>query len=238
MYKYDLHVHTSACSCCGVSTPEEQVKAYAEKGYNGIVITDHFVCGCNRTPVPQTLSWCERVDMYSTAYERAAKAAENYDSFKAFFGAEYSYAGGHDLLFYGLHKEFLYKHPEIEGMPVEKLCELLQKAGCIVVQAHPFRDREYNDRSVKPELYCADGVEIFNSCNYDEENKKALEYALANNKIMTSGGDIHNANDPRIGLAGIFTENPVESLDEFVKVLKNGDYSLCIKGENRTLQSL
>lgn len=235
MYKYDLHVHTSVSSCCGKSTPEEQVKAYAEKGYNGIVVTDHFICGYNGTPIPRKLPWKERVDRYYKAYECAAKAAEEYESFRAFFGAEYSYAGGHDILFYGLHREFLYEHPEIEYMPVENMCKLLQSAGCLVVQAHPFRNREYNDRSVKPELYCADGAEIFNSCNYEEENQRAYDYAVKYKKIMTSGGDIHNANDERIGLSGIFTDNQVESIDELVDILKSGNYSLCVKGEKHDL---
>ena len=232
MFKYDLHVHTSACSCCGVSTPEEQVRTYFEKGYNGIVIADHFICGRNATPIPRELPWRERVDMYYTAYERAAKASEAYDNFRVFFGAEYTYAGGHDILFYGLKKEFLYEHPEIEGMAVEDICSLLQENGCLAVQAHPFRDREYNDRSVQPELYCADGVEVYNSCNFEEENQKALDYALKNGKLMTSGGDIHNAADGRIGLAGIFTEKPIESIDGLVTILKSGNYSLCVKGEN------
>ncbi len=236
MYKYDLHVHTSVSSCCGQSTPEEQVKAYAEKGYNGIVITDHFICGCNGTPVPKKLPWRERVDMYYTAYERAAKAAEEYEGFRAFFGAEYSYAGGHDILFYGLNREFLYGHPELEGMPVEDICKLLQNAGCLVIQAHPFRDREYNDHSVRPELYCADGAEIFNACNFDEENQKAYDYAVKYGKIMTSGGDIHNANDGRIGLAGIFTEKPIESIDDLVNILKSGNYSLCVDGKIKALK--
>ena len=235
MYKYDLHVHTNVSSCCGQSTPEEQVKAYAEKGYNGIVITDHFICGCNATPVPRELPWRERVDRYYTAYQRAAKAAEEYEGFKVFFGAEYSYAGGHDILFYGLHREFLYEHPEIEGMPVEDICKLLQNAGCLVVQAHPYRKREYIDPTVQPELYCADGVEIYNSCNYDEENEKAFEYARSFNKLMTSGGDIHEANSDRIGKAGIFTEKPIEDIDELVKILKGGNFSLCIKGQVKSL---
>ena len=236
MYKYDIHVHTNACSCCGQSTPEEQVKAYAENGYNGIVVTDHFIFGCNNTPIPKDLPWKERIDRYYTAYERAAKAAEAYENFRVFFGAEYSYAGGHDLLFYGLHREFLYEHPEIEGMNVEDICKLLQNAGCVVVQAHPYRERGYNDLSVRPELYCADGVEIFNACNYDEENKKALEYAQSNGKIMTSGGDIHSCKDGRIGKAGIFTERPIDSIDGLVKILKSGNYSLCVNGETKALK--
>ena len=48
---------------------------------------------------------------------------------------------------------------------------------------------------------------------------------------MTSGGDIHNAGDSRIGRAGIFTEKPIESIDELVKILKTGNCSLCVNGE-------
>lgn len=231
MFKYDLHVHTSACSCCGVSTPEEQVASYAGHGYNGIVVTDHFICGYNATTVPRELPWKERIDRYYSAYERAAAKAENYLDFKAFFGAEYSYAGGHDILFYGLHREFLYAHPEIEGMPVEKLCRLFQDNGCLVVQAHPFRDREYNDKTVKPELYCADGAEVYNSCNNEAENANALNYALKNKKIMTSGGDIHNAADKRIGKAGIAVQKPIEDIDELKEILKSGNYKLIVDGK-------
>ena len=52
---------------------------------------------------------------------------------------------------------------------------------------------------------------------------------------MTSGGDIHNANDGRIGLSGIFTEKPIESIDDLTYTLKSGNYSLCVKGEKRDL---
>lgn len=231
MYKYDLHVHTSACSCCGVSTPEEQVKAYYEKGYSGIVITDHFVFGYNATPIPHDIPWKERIDRYYTAYLRALKEAEKYDGFNVFFGAEYSYATGHDILLYGLDKEFLYLHPEMEKMTVEEICKLFQDNGCLVVQAHPFRDRDYNDKSVEPELDCACGVEIFNSCNKDEENQKAYDYAVKNGKIMTSGGDIHSAADGRIGLAGIITDRPIKNIFDLTEILKSGNYSLCVKGK-------
>lgn len=233
MYKYELHVHTSVCSCCSVSTPEEQVAAYAAKGYNGIVITDHFVCGYNGTPFSRELPWEERINRYYTAYERAVQAAKRYEKFRVFFGAEYSYAHGHDILFYGLCKDFLCEHPQLERMPVEDMCKLLQSAGYLVVQAHPYRNRDYTDSSVKSELFCADGVEIFNACNYDEENQKAAEYAVAHHKIMTSGGDIHDAKDTRIGLAGIVTDTPIQNNQDLVDVLKSGAYSLCVKGEKQ-----
>lgn len=235
MFKYDLHVHTNASSCCGVSTPEEQVAAYAGKGYNGIVITDHFVCGCNATPFSRELPWKERIDLYYRAYERAAEAAAKYTDFNVFFGAEYSYAGGHDLLIYGLDKELLYAHPEIEEMSAEDFCGVFSSNGCLVVQAHPFRDRFYNDNTVPPELPCADGVEVFNACNSEEENAGALSYAEKSGKIFTSGGDIHSAEDERIGLAGIATDSPITDIKMLTDVLKSGNYSLIVGGKVKTL---
>lgn len=231
MFRYDLHVHTNASSCCGVSSPEEQVAAYAAHGYSGIVVTDHFIFGCNGTPFSKELPWRERVDRYYAAYERAAAATEKYANFRVFFGAEYSYAGGHDILFYGLHREFLYTHPEMEQMSVEALCKLFQDNGCLVVQAHPFRDRPYNDTTVKPELSCADGVEVFNACNNSEENAKALQYARKTGKIMTSGGDVHNAADERVGKAGIAVRKPIESIDDLKEILKSGQYKLIADGQ-------
>lgn len=42
LYKYELHCHTGCVSRCGRVEPEEIVKLYIEKGYDGIVVTDHY----------------------------------------------------------------------------------------------------------------------------------------------------------------------------------------------------
>ena len=52
---------------------------------------------------------------------------------------------------------------------------------------------------------------------------------------MTSGGDIREANSDRIGKAGIFTEKPIEDIVELVKILKSGNFSLCINGQVKSL---
>lgn len=41
-YKYETHMHTSEGSACGASSGAEQVEAYYNAGYAGIIITDHF----------------------------------------------------------------------------------------------------------------------------------------------------------------------------------------------------
>lgn len=236
MYKYDLHTHTNAGSLCGVSSPEEIVAAYAKAGYSGIVITDHFICG--NTCVSRSLKWTKRIDAYFSAYERAVKAAKEFKDFTVFFGAEYAYAAGHEILIYGAEKKFLYEHPEIENADIFALCELLKKNGCLVISAHPFREREYNDFSVPAELPCADGAEIYNSHNSDSENQRALNYVAENSLIPSSGGDIHYAADRNIGLAGIETEKKIKSSDELISVLRVGNYRVLAKGKSFSLNEV
>ena len=44
-YKYETHLHTSETSACAVSSAGDMVRAYADAGYTGIVVTDHFFNG-------------------------------------------------------------------------------------------------------------------------------------------------------------------------------------------------
>ena len=70
-YKYELHCHTSMVSQCGRVEPEEIVKLYKEKGYSGIVITEHYsplTFGINSYYKPQRL-----IDFYISSYEEMKK---------------------------------------------------------------------------------------------------------------------------------------------------------------------
>ena len=42
MFRFDTHVHTDETSHCGKVPGEEMVKLYAEAGYSGFVMTDHY----------------------------------------------------------------------------------------------------------------------------------------------------------------------------------------------------
>lgn len=55
--KIELHCHTSEVSLCGRMTANEVVEAYIQKGYSGIVITDHFTSGLfnNNEDLEETL---------------------------------------------------------------------------------------------------------------------------------------------------------------------------------------
>ena len=224
MYKYDLHVHTDAGSLCGVSAPEKIVSAYHRAGYSGIVITDHFIKG--NTCVPQNIPFEQRIDIYYSAVLRARRAAEKYHGFTVFFGAEFAYAAGAEILIYGAEPDFLKAHPEIEKLEIEEICGLLRRNGCLTVKAHPYRIRPYNDPSVSHELYCVDGCEVYNSHNTAEENAKALAFARGNGLIMTSGGDIHDCSDKNLGKAGIEADTAPKTNSELIRLLKSEAYRL------------
>ena len=42
MNKYELHAHTSECDLVAKLSGAELVRAYADRGYSGMVITDHY----------------------------------------------------------------------------------------------------------------------------------------------------------------------------------------------------
>ena len=85
--------------------------------------------------------------------------------------------------------------------------------------------------SVEPRFDIVDGIEIHNIGNRPGEDRKALEFARTGDYILTSGGDIHSAVDPRIGQCGIVLPYRVHDEKEFVAALKRKDHGFLIHGE-------
>ena len=73
-FKYDTHVHTSEASGCARTTGAEMADAYKSKGYDGIMITDHFFNG--NSAVPRELPWEEKIDLFCRGYENAKKRGD------------------------------------------------------------------------------------------------------------------------------------------------------------------
>lgn len=229
MYRYDLHVHDNCGSRCGASTPEEMVRAYAEKGMSGFVSTNHFIHG--NTAIDKKLPWKERMLGYYDCYLRAKAEAEKYPGFTVLFGVEHAYAGGREVLLYGADIDFLTAHPELENTSIDEFCKIMKENGVLTVTAHPYRVRPYNDDSVRPDPDFVEGVEVYNSHNAnDGENRSALLYAKRIGAIMLSGGDMHSSADGKIGDAGIETEKPILTNEDLLKTLKSGEYKLIVHG--------
>ncbi len=240
LYKYETHAHTSLCSGCGRSTPEEMVAAYAAAGYAGLCITDHFFLG--NSCVDRTLPWDDFVRAYWDAYLRAKKFAEEfYPDLTVIFGIEHSiggnplgkYGGGRELLFYGIDLDFLRAHPNFHEQPVELIAGAVHKVGGFITLAHPFRAEPYIDPNAPLFNELCDGVEAYNAHNRPADaNPKGMAFADAHPELVRmSGGDEHFAGGSGVGAAGMAFEYPVRTATEFIAALRRGDGRCIVDGE-------
>ena len=112
MYKYETHLHTKHGSACATISGKGQALEYKHAGYTGIIITEHFFRG--NTCIPKDLTWEERINLFCRGYEEAKYYGDKI-GLQVFFGWEETY-DGQDFLVYGLDKEWLLNHPEVENM--------------------------------------------------------------------------------------------------------------------------
>lgn len=227
-YRYETHCHCAQCSMCAQSSAQMLVRAYHAAGYTGLVLTDHFIFGY--TAVPATLPWPERMRRYYDAYLEAKTVGDSLD-FDVIFGIEHAYGDGKEVLIYGVELDFLLVNPDIPDISLDELVQRVHEAGGIVIQAHPYRNRYYVNMSVGPRADIVDGIEVFNSGNAPGEDPQALRLAKTGDYIMTCGGDVHAADDDRIGSAGIVLPYRVKNSKDFADALKRRDHKYLVNGK-------
>lgn len=221
-YLYETHCHCSQCSRCAQSTSAELVRAYHAAGYAGLVLTDHFVTG--NTAVDRALPWTAQVRQYHNAYLEAKKAAEGLD-FDVIFGIEHA-CEGNEFLCYGIDLDFLLNAPDLPQLSLDSFVERVHRCGGIVIHAHPFR---YAPAGAPLRLDILDGLEVYNAANHPDGNRNALA-AARTDRIVTSGGDIHRAEDPRVGKAGILLPHRVTNGSALAAALQERSHRLLIDG--------
>jgi len=216
-YLYEMHMHTSGGSACSRSTGAEQARMYKKLGYDGIFVTDHFFHG--NTAVPRDLPWEERINRFCSGYEDA-KAEGDRIGLQVFFGWEQNFAGD-EYLIYGLDKQFMLAHPEMENWTRRQQLDVVHRHGGCVIQAHPFRDRDY----IRKVLVCpnyADGIEVVNSGNLPWNDVCALRFAKENDLVCIAGSDNHShlwAEENKSILSGIVLDHPLSSSQDLVRMI-------------------
>jgi len=208
-FLYETHLHTCEASKCGRLHGEDYIPYMMEKGYSGIIVTDHFFNG--NTSVPADLSWKERVELYCSGYERALKAAEGKD-FKVMFGVEFNF-NKDEYLLYGIDKQWLLDNESIMQMTRRELYEAVHKAGGIMIQAHPFRERDYLEDIKLPPADAVDGIEVYNAANSANMNALGFEFCTKLDLPMTAGSDVHFRHDKEMG--GMLFDEKINSVEEF-----------------------
>ena len=221
-YKYELHTHTHECDRCAHLSAAELVRLYKEVGYDGMVVTDHYIERFYRSWFPDEvagLSHKDQVARWLRGYYAAKEEGEKI-GFTVFPGAEVRFdEGPNDYLIYGLREEFFYTVPRMNEVGgVEQLLKLLPEGVC-VVQAHPFRDGM--EVTTPKGIF---GLEVFNGGTERFRNELARQFAAHYGLPMTSGSDIHGMN--RLAKGGIETDRRITTPEELSAVLRRGEYRL------------
>lgn len=223
MYRYETHMHTSQASACASSTGAQMARAHLGAGYTGIFVTDHFFNG--NTAVPADLPWRERVERFCRGYEDAWEEGRRI-GLQVFFGFEYNYQGA-EFLVYNLDKQWLLDHEDIHRISPRQALALMRRDGGFVVQAHPFRERDYIDHF---QLFPRDidGVEAINAAHLGAEgakmNARAFEFAGMFQLPVTAGSDSHHTH--LLFGGGVETPERIEKPTDYLRWMREGRLKL------------
>ncbi|MBQ3141832.1 MAG: PHP domain-containing protein, partial [Clostridia bacterium] len=189
MGKFELHVHTAECDKVARVGGAEIVRMYADAGYDGLVITDHYF-SLFFDWFSEELTNADHkaiIDHWLRGYHAARNEGEKL-GFTVLPGAEVRFDGTiNDYLVYGLEEDFFYHAPLLNRLSgLEELLQVLPPEVC-VVQAHPFR----NKMTVcdPAPLF---GIEVHNGGTEPFRNHLARLFAEHYGKPMTAGSDFHN----------------------------------------------
>ena len=216
-FLYETHMHTCLASACGKSTGKEHARFYKAAGFTGIIMTDHFFGG--NTAIDRSLPWEERIDLFWRGYEDAKEEGDRI-GLDVFFGLEQNFSGD-EYLVYGLTKEYMKAHPEMERWTRRQQLEEVHRAGGCVIQAHPFRIRGYMNSIRVGTLFC-DGIEAANRGNEAIDDSRAYRMGKSENLVMTAGSDNHNS--PIDGPYGVELEKRLTTISDYVKIIRNREY--------------
>lgn len=218
-YLYETHFHTKEVSPCAQVPAAESVPAYKEKGYTGIVVTDHYRADIFAN-MPADWTWEQRVRAWERGYTEAKRAGDAC-GLTVILGMEIAFEEGpNDYLVYGITEELLLRYPEWYRHTPESFHAFAREHGLFFAQAHPFR--EWLTRCPAEWL---DGAEVFNGHPYHKShNDLALAYAQEHGLIGLAGSDFH-AWELLRG-TGILLPERVEDGAALIRLLREGRFEL------------
>lgn len=230
-YRIELHAHTKPQSRCSEILPEEIAETYKNLGYDGVVITNHFM-GYNLNIDGEYLEGEtkeERLKYYLQGYQDTKKAGEKL-GLKVYLGLEirFSKENENDYLIYGVDDEITSACYDNFREDLETFRKNVPLPNSVFVQAHPFRN---GMERVNPDLL--DGMETFNMHpGHNASIAVACRYAKENGfKIKTVGGDYHHKNRGHEGVSALRTKVLPNDSFELAEILKKGDYLFEIGGD-------
>lgn len=224
--KIDMHTHCLPISRCAHHKPEELPQIFMANGIDAIVLTNHcYPAHCE----PLSLDLNEQAKIYIDIFHKCKKAGEKI-GLKVFFGVEIKLINElnkPEFLLYGLSEEdFLSSYP-LYNKSQKELFDFCNQKNILMVQSHPFRAEQ---GYAPADMRYVHGIEVYNPHPlFDARFEKALQLAIDNNKIKTSGSDFHSKD--QVGRAGMIVPDDINDqfmLRDFIK--KDNQIIYCSDG--------
>lgn len=212
--KLDMHCHTKEGSPDGKTAILDNIATLKEKGYDGMLITDH--------------------NSYK-AYKYYKSLKNKPKDFTVLCGIEYdTLDAGHIIVIMptGMHPRIL----ELRGLPVLFLIELVHRLGGVLGPAHPCGEKflsTFNTRLGKRAreklMKRFDFIETYNACEDSQANNYAKTLAAKYHLPEIGGSDSHKSDS--LGFGYTILQKNVSNETELIQYIKSG--SPVISGGNR-----
>ncbi len=225
-YKTELHCHTSEASGCADESAAQTAEKYIAHGYTTVVVTNHF--GAQEFDEDEPGAYDAMIDRHLEAIRLMKEAAG--DRLNVLWGIELRIkCNNNDYLVFGATEKTLREGRHILDMDIWGAHAYLDDQGAILIHAHPMRTG-----TVVTDPESVDGYEVYNGHNNQRSrNEMATMWggyarSLRRSIILTSGSDKHDTH--HIPDGGIYTDEPITSVEQLVGILRSGDYRV-IKGD-------
>ena len=201
--KIDMHCHVKEGSIDSKVSVEEYITILKEKGFQGMVITDHNTYNGYR-------HWKEHIK------------GKKHQDFVVLKGIEYDTRdAGHILVIMpeGVKMRIL----EMRGLPVSVLIDLVHRNGGVLGPAHPCGEKYMSIENKKkfyqsPEIMKRfDFIEAYNCCESRASNAGAQRLAEKYKKVTTGGSDSHRVGC--VGRAYTILPEPVTCETELISMI-------------------
>lgn len=212
--RFDMHCHTKEGSLDGKVPIEEFAAALREKGFDGMLVSDH--------------------DSYKGYRVWKKVREEGRDKgFLVLKGVEYdTIDAGHILVI--MPEGVKLKILELRGLPVQFLIDIVHKNGGILGPAHPCGEKYLsitNTRKHRNQLAVMDKfdfLEGFNACESPESNAGAMAIAEMYGKPAFGGSDAHK--EDCIGLAYTEFRENITYESDLIRLIKEKGTKACVCG--------
>lgn len=213
-YKYDLHVHTSPVSKCGDFSPCEVVDKYIKRGFDGIVITNHF----SLNSAPENIAQKDFLEFYLRDYREAKECGEK-RGLKVFPGIEIKFPENYnEYLVYGLNEDDISCAYGYLSGDYKTFYNEFKRDDILIIQAHPFRKN-----CILQDVNILDGIEAYNlHPGHNPAMGFAAKIAYDNPHLLITGGtDFHH--EGHEGMCAMCTREKLTDSRSLVNTLKSKD---------------